>query len=45
MEALFGLEDFLLARNDLVENGAVFHLDGFLLQIAHDGALGEHHIA
>ena len=45
MEALFGLKDFLLARNDLVENGAVFHLDGFLLQIAHDGALGEHHIA
>ena len=45
MEALLSLENFLLARDNLIENGAVFHLDGFLLQIAHNGALGEHHIA
>ena len=45
MEALLSLENFLLARDNLIENGAVFHLDGFLLQIAHNGTLGEHHIA
>ena len=45
MEALLGLENFLLARDNLIENGAVFHLDGFLLQIAHNGTFGEHHIA
>ncbi len=41
VQALLGGEDFHLGRHDLLEDGAVGHLDGFLLQVAHARALRE----
>ena len=41
MQALLGRENFHLRGHDLLEDGAVGHFDGFLLQVAHARALRE----
>ena len=37
-QALLGFQDLHLRGHDLLEDGAIGHLDGFLLQVAHAGA-------
>ena len=40
-QALLGFQDLHLRGHNLLEDGAIGHLDGFLLQVAHAGALRE----